>query len=202
MYTLEPLKYGYNALEPDIDARTVDIHYNKHHAGYLNRLNSLLQKNNYDYKYSMIEMLDHIDMFPLEDRDSILFTAGGVLNHDVYWNSVGPNHRVLPVGKLKNAIDQEFGSFDAFKASFIKKANAVTGSGWTFLVVNGEGKLEIINTSNQETPYLYHLTPIMALDLWEHSYYLKYQNLRADYINNFFNIVDFDSINRMYEKAL
>ena len=202
MYTLKPLKYDLNALEPVIDARTVDIHYNKHHAGYLNRLNGLLEKNNYDYRYSMVDMIDHIDMFPIEDRDAILFTAGGVLNHDLFWENMGPNNKVIPVGKLAEAINREFGGFEEFKAAFIKKANTLVGSGWTFLVVNSEGKLEIINTSNQETPYLYHLTPIMALDLWEHSYYLKYQNLRTDYINNFFNIVDFDSINKMYEATV
>ncbi|NLL44595.1 MAG: superoxide dismutase [Mollicutes bacterium] len=200
MYELPPLRYALNALEPYISERTVDIHYHRHHQGYLDKLNNFLNSVNYDYRYSLEELINHIDEFPINIRGQILYNAGGVLNHNLYWNSIGPGNKNIPVGTIKEAIDKEFGSFENFKEEFMKQAGLVVGSGWTFLVINGEGKLEIINTSNQETPYLYGLKPIMALDLWEHAYYLDYQNRRDQYISNFFQIVDFDMINKLYEK--
>ena len=202
MYKLPPLRYSYNALEPYIDATTVDIHYNKHHMGYLTRLNNALNGVNYDYQYSLEELVKHIEDFPIKLRGNILYNAGGVLNHNLYWYSISPNYNNKPVGLLKQAIDAKYGNYDKFKEEFIKEASLVVGSGWTFLVINHKGELEIVNTSNQETPYLYGLTPIMALDLWEHAYYLKYQNKREEYILNFFEIVDFDNINRLYEQKI
>ncbi|MDD2519089.1 MAG: superoxide dismutase [Bacilli bacterium] len=202
MYEISKLKYSYNALEPDIDSRTVEIHYEKHHHSYLNNLNKVLDSINYDYRYSLEELVKNIDMFPLEIRGDILFNAGGVLNHNLYWLSMSPNKNNIPVGKLKDAINEEYGSFENFKNEFIKTATILKGSGYTFLVINHNKKLEIINTSNQETPYLYGLIPIMTIDLWEHAYYLLYQNRRGEYIKNFFNIVDFVEINKLYEKNI
>lgn len=202
MYKLPLLNYSDDALEPYIDARTVDIHYNKHHMGYLNRLNNALNSVGYDYKYSLEELVNHIDEFPIKARGNILYNAGGVLNHNLYWYSISPNRNNKPVGLLKQAIDAKYGNYDKFKEQFIKEASFVVGSGWTFLVINHKGELEIINTSNQETPYLYGLIPIMALDLWEHAYYLKYQNKRDEYISNFFEIVDFDNMNKLYEQEI
>ena len=202
MYDMPNLPYSYDSLEPYIDEKTVRIHYEKHHKGYLNNLNEILKKINFQKKYSLMELVENIDELPIEDRGEILFNAGGVLNHNLYWQNMSSHKNNHPVGKIADAINKEYGSFEAFKNEFIKQASLMRGSGFTFLVINHEGKLEIINTPNQETPYLYGLIPIMALDLWEHSYYLLYQNRRSEYINNFFNIVDFVEINKLYEKNI
>lgn len=202
MYDLIKLPYQYNALEPNIDEKTVLIHYERHHRGYLNNLNRLLEEVEYKGNYTLLELVQNIDEFPMNKRDDILFNVGGVLNHNLYWLSMSPEKNIIPNGKLKEAIDNEYGSFENFKNEFIRLANLLKGSGYTFLVVNREDKLEIINTPNQETPYVYGLIPIMALDLWEHAYYLSYQNRRSDYINNFFNIVNFKEIGKLYEEAI
>lgn len=200
MYQKMKLKYGYKDLEPVIDSKTVNIHYNKHYQKYLDNLNKVLQELNYDFKYSVIELVNHIDEFPIQKRDTILFNAGGVINHELYFNSMTPRMNQRPVGELKKAIDDTYGNYENFKQEFIKTASYLVGSGYTFLVMNKENKLEIINTSNQETPYLYGLTPILALDLWEHAFYLKYQNRKDEYINNFFSIIDFENVNKLYEQ--
>lgn len=200
MYQKMKLKYGYKDLEPVIDSKTVNIHYNKHYQKYLDNLNKVLQELNYDFKYSVIELVNHIDEFPIQKRDAILFNAGGVINHELYFNSMTPRMNQRPVGELKKAIDETYGNYENFKQEFIKTASYLVGSGYTFLVMNKENKLEIINTSNQETPYLYGLTPILALDLWEHAFYLKYQNRKDEYINNFFSIIDFENVNKLYEQ--
>lgn len=201
MYQLKPLPYAYNALEPVISKRTLELHHDHHAQRYVDNLNATLAKINYDGRYTLPGLIFHISEFPLQERDQILYNAGGVLNHELYFDSMGSNVNHIPVGKIKEAINQTFGNYDNFKKKFIEQANYVIGSGYTFLTVTPEHKLEILNTSNQETPYLYGLTPIMALDLWEHAYYLDYQYKRADYINQFFSIVDFDRINENYEKT-
>lgn len=200
MYQKMKLKYGYEELEPVIDAKTVDIHYNKHYGKYLDNLNKVLQELNYDFRYSVVELINHIEEFPIEKRDTILFNAGGVINHELYFNSMTPRMNQKPVGELKKIIDQTYGNYENFKKEFIKTAGYLVGSGYTFLVMNKNNKLEIINTSNQETPYLYGLTPILALDLWEHAFYLKYQNRKDEYINNFFSIIDFENVSKLYEQ--
>lgn len=202
MYTLEPLTFSSNSLEPYLDAKTVEIHYGKHHANYLSKTNALLEANHYQAEYSLSELVNHLDLFPSEVRETLLFNIGGVLNHNLYWKTISPNQKNVPVDQIKMAIDLKYGSFDLFKEEFMKHANSMMGSGWVFLVINSNHELEIIKTKNQETPYTNHLIPIMALDLWEHAYYLKYQNLRTDYINNFFNIIDFDNINKLYEENI
>ena len=200
MYQKIKLKYGYEDLEPVIDSKTVNIHYNKHYQKYLDNLNKVLQELNYDFRYSVIELINHIDEFPIQKRDTILFNAGGVINHELYFNSMTARMNQRPVGYLKKAIDDTYGNYENFKQEFIKTASYLVGSGYTFLVMNKENELEIINTSNQETPYLYGLTPILALDLWEHAFYLKYQNRKDEYINNFFSIIDFENVNKLYEQ--
>ncbi len=201
MYQIKPLPYEYSDLEPFIDTRTVGIHYNNHYKGYLNRLNSLLDKENYDYRYSIYELASHIDEFPINVRGDILFNLGGVLNHELYFSNISPNKNTEPKGKLKLAIDSTFGSFNNFKEEFIKKTKKLVGAGYTFLVIRN-GKLEIVNMPNQETPYTYGMIPIMTIDLWEHAYYLKYQNNKDEYINNFFKIIDFDVVESLYKNAL
>lgn len=202
MYKKVSLPYSYDALDPVLNSDTVDTHYNKHYLGYLEKLNKFLDSVNYDYRYSKEDLVRHIDEIPLNVRDDVLYNLGGVINHELYFYSMGDKNINVPIGSIRNKIINQYGSFDAFKKEFIKMANYVVGSGYTFLVVNKNGDLEIINTSNQETPYLYGLIPIMALDLWEHAYYLVYKNRRGEYIENFFKIIDFNTINKNYENAL
>ena len=199
MYKPKTLKYDYNALEPYIDSETINIHYNKHYLNYLNRLNELLVSLNYDFKFTPEELIQNIEIFPLAKRDDIIFLVGGVINHELYFESMGPNNNE-PNGKLLNKINKQYGSYDNFKQEFIKNAKILVGSGYTSLVITKKGDLEIINTPNQDSPYLYGLKPILNLDLWEHSYYLKYRNRKDLYIEAFFNIIDFDTLNKRYEE--
>jgi len=194
MYTLDPLPYGYADLEPYIDTHTLGLHHNKHQRNYLNKLNELLTKNNYDYKYSLFELTKHIDEFNSNDREDILFNLGGVINHNIYFRSMSPKGE-NPNTILMRKIIGEFGSFDNFKDSFKKKALSLKGSGYTFLVLNNN-KLQIVNLSSQETPYYYNLTPLIGMDMWEHAYYINYENKKDIYIDNFFDIVDFSIANR------
>ena len=193
MYKLMKLPYTYNALEPDISALTVDIHYNKHHKKYNDNLNRLIQND--IYPINLIPQ--NIDKYPMEIRDEVLFNAGGVLNHDLYWNSLG-NIKSLPKGKLLLKINQTYGNFENFKNTFKKKKKKMTGSGYTFLVSNNND-LTIMNLPNQETPLSYGLTPLFTIDLWEHAYYLDYQNNRDLYIENFWNKANFDYASKTYE---
>ena len=193
MYKLMKLPYTYNALEPDISALTVDIHYNKHHKKYNDNLNRLIQND--IYPINLIPQ--NIDKYPKEIRDEVLFNAGGVLNHDLYWNSLG-NIKSLPKGKLLLKINQTYGNFENFKNTFTEKAKKMTGSGYTFLVSNNND-LTIMNLPNQETPLSYGLTPLFTIDLWEHAYYLDYQNNRDLYIENFWNKANFDYASKTYE---
>ena len=200
MYKLKPLLYSYNELEPYIGTKTITIHHEKHHRGYLDKLNSALVKANFDFSKPILWVIQNIKEFPLSLRGDILYNAGGVLNHDLYFDILHSNNVHEPSGNLLNAIIKDFGSFEKFKEAFIQNALKVIGSGWTFLVLTHDKKLQIINTSNQETPYLYGFIPIMALDLWEHAYYLDYQNNKQQYIDNFFLILDFDKIGKIYEE--
>lgn len=202
MYNRVPLPYEYDALEPYIDTKTVGIHYENHYMNYLNNLNKLLEKNNYKNEYTKEELVTHLDMFPLEDRGQILYNLGGVLNHELYFNNMSPNKKNQPVGALKQIIEKQYGTYENFKRELIQTAHYLVGSGYTFVVVNSKKQLEILNLSNQETPYSYELKPILALDLWEHAYYLTYQNNRDGYIRNFFEIIDFEQINQQYEKVI
>lgn len=196
MYKLKPLPYSYEALEPFIDTHTLGLHYHKHQQNYLNKLNELLEKNNYDYKYPIEELPKHIDEFPVEDRENILFNLGGVLNHDIYFRSMSPNPSIT--GELLEKIINTFGSYEKFKETFKKIALTLKGSGYTFLIVDMNQQLGIINLSNQDTPYSYNLLPLIGLDLWEHAYYLNYQYKKDLYIDNFFEILDFSFLNKTY----
>lgn len=199
MYTIKSLNYNYDYLEPYISSRTVNIHYNGHYKKYLDNLNALLIKNNYDFRYSKEELVNHIDIFPLKDRGDILFNLGGVLNHELYFDNMGYDN--MPNGLLKEKIDKQYGSFENFKKEFIENTKNLVGSGYTFLIVNKNKELEILNVSNQDTPYSYGVIPIMNIDLWEHAYYLDYQNDRNKYVQNFFSIVDFGKISKKYEET-
>ena len=202
MYKSVILPYNYGDLEPVLNSETINVHYNKHYLGYLEKLNKILNDINYDYRYTKEELVSHIDEIPIDVRDDVLYNLGGVLNHELYFYSMSNNKVNVPIGALRKKIIDEYGTIENFKDEFIKTANKLVGSGYTFLVLNNNLKLEIINTPNQETPYLYGLIPIMALDLWEHAYYLVYRNRRGEYIEKFFEIVDYNNINKNYEKAV
>lgn len=200
MYKAKPLPYDYDALEPVISSTTVNIHYNKHYKNYLNKLNNLLEKVKYDKNYQIKDIIINIDKFPIEIRGDILFNAGGVINHELYFSSMDQVSN-RPTGKLGNKINEKYGNYENFKKKFIEEANKLVGSGYTFLVMDGSD-LKIINTSNQESPYSYGFIPLLTIDLWEHAYYLDYQNNRGDYINNFFSIINFNEAEKIYESNI
>ena len=194
----EKIKLDYDSLEPYIDDTTLDIHYNKHYQNYLDELNNKLKKNNYDYKYSMEELATRIDMFDIEDRAEILYYLGGCLNHELYFYIMSNNMNNQPKGKVKERIEEEFGSYDNLKKELKKKAMALKGSGSIALVID-KGRLKIVTNYNQDTPYSYRAYPLICIDMWEHSYYLKYNNNKSDYIDNWFNLIDFDKVEKLYE---
>lgn len=200
MYKQMPLEY--ESLEPFISDRTLDIHYNKHYLNYLNKLNNALEKAGYKGNLTKEEMVKQIDIFNIKDRGEILYNLGGVLNHELYFKNMSDKKNNLPVDEIKKAIINQYGSFDEFKKEFIKTSKELVGSGYTFVVINSSKKLDIINLPNQDNPYMFDLVPIMALDLWEHAYYLDYQNRRDEYINNFFSIIDFEKINEIYKENI
>ena len=187
----------YKSLDPYIDDRTLDLHYNAHYRNYTDKLNKYLNDINYDYKDSPIYLAKHIDILPMENRDEILFNLGGYLNHSLYFYNMTNKKKDIPI-ELLNLINKYFGSFSLFKEEFIDMAMEVKGSGYTFLVMDKNNKLRIINTSNQDTPYYYGFTPIMTIDVWEHAYYLKYTYLRKKYLENVFDIIDFDKVYKLY----
>ena len=187
----------YKSLDPYIDDRTLDLHYNAHYRNYTDKLNKYLNDINYDYKDSPIYLAKHIDILPMENRDEILFNLGGYLNHSLYLYNLTNKKKDIPI-ELLNLINKYFGSFSLFKEEFIDMAMEVKGSGYTFLVMDKNNKLRIINTSNQDPPYYYGFTPIMTIDVWEHAYYLKYTYLRKKYLENVFDIIDFDKVYKLY----
>ena len=197
MYKLEPLPYLYQDLEPYIDTHTLGLHHNKHEKNYLNNLNNLLIKNNYDFKYSLNELIYNIDEFNSEDKENILFNLGGVLNHNLYWKSMSPN-KENPKGDLNEALKNKFNSIDNFFKLFKECALKLKGSGYTFLVLNQSDELEIINTKNQDLPQLLGYIPLFTIDMWEHAYYLNYKNNKSEYIDNFIEIADFTFANKIY----
>ncbi len=201
MYNLMTLPYPYNGLIPDIDEEVVTIHYDKHHRGYVNRLNAALEQANYSGNYRLEEIPSHIDEFPLPLRGDILYNAGGVLNHNLYWLSLN-SQKNAPSGNLLYKINAQYGNFENFRKDFIQRAKQLVGSGYTFLVSNNRGDLTIVNLVNQETPFSYNLIPLFTIDLWEHAYYLQYKNDRDSYINNFWNKANFDYASRKYDEIV
>ena len=192
----QKIELPYTTLEPYISDRTLTIHYNNHYLNYLNKLNELVDNT----KYNKIELFNNLDDYNIELRDKILFNLGGVVNHELYFNNFSLNKNNIPIGSIKEQIDKQYNNYDNFKKEFKDIALSLTGSGYTFLVINENKELQIINMPNQESPYMYGMIPIMALDLWEHAYYLDYQNNKSKYIDAFFEIIDFDKINKLYEK--
>ncbi len=196
----EKIKLDYNSLEPFIDDETLDLHYNKHYGKYLDNLNRLLKENNYKFT-SLYDLVENIDKINLNDRGEILFNLGGVINHSLYFYNMSNFGNNIPSGELGLEINKVYGSYDNFKKEFKKSALNLEGSGYTFLVLDNN-KLKIINTSNQDSPYYYGFIPILALDLWEHSYYLKYKNRKDEYIDAWFNLIDFKKTNKLYVNSI
>ena len=198
-YTLPALPYAFNALEPFIDAKTMEIHYSKHHQGYVNNLNAALEKEP-SVTADLETLLKDLDSVPESIRTAVRNNGGGHFNHAFFWPQLKVNHQEAPVGNLIAALTQTFGSYDGFKEAFAKAAATRFGSGWAWLIKNNQGALEVVSTPNQDTPLTLG-TPLLGLDVWEHAYYLNYQNRRPDYIQAFFSIVDWDLIEERFNKA-
>jgi len=198
-YTLPALPYAFNALEPFIDAKTMEIHYSKHHQGYVNNLNAALEKAP-SVTADLETLLKDLDSVPESIRTAVRNNGGGHFNHAFFWPQLKVNHQEAPVGNLSAALTQTFGSYDGFKEAFAKAAATRFGSGWAWLIKNNQGALEVVSTPNQDTPLTLG-TPLLGLDVWEHAYYLNYQNRRPDYIQAFFSIVDWDLIEERFNKA-
>jgi superoxide dismutase, Fe-Mn family len=199
-YELPDLPYPKDALEPNIDARTMEIHHGKHHAGYTNKVNAALEGHEFA-SLPIEEVLQRIDEVPDNIRQAVINNGGGYANHKLFWTIMSPNGGGKPKGELAKAIDDEFGSFDAFKEEFTSKAAGQFGSGWGWLCVDGSGGLKVISTANQDSPYMQGLTPILGVDVWEHAYYLHYQNRRPDYLAAFWNVVNWDQVEENYKAA-
>ena len=193
----ERIKLDYTSLEPVIDDRTLDLHYNVHYRNYTDKLNKLLKESNYSYKYTPAFLAQNINIIPLNYRGEILFNLGGYLNHTLYFHNLTNKNKEVPP-KLLDEINKYFGSFSDFENEFISMAKELKGSGYTFLVLDKNNKLRIINMSNQDTPYYYGFIPIMTIDVWEHAYYLKYTYDRVKYLNSIFDIIDFDKVYELY----
>lgn len=198
-FELPSLKYSYDALEPHIDSKTMEIHHGKHHAGYTNNLNNAIKDSDLEGK-SIEEILTNLNL----DNSAVRNNGGGFYNHCLFWNILSPSGGGEPAGAMSDAISNSFGSFDEFKTLFSKAAATRFGSGWAWLCVHPGGNLEICSTANQDNPLMKGIgcggTPILALDVWEHAYYLNYQNRRPDYIAGFFNVVDWNSVSALFDQ--
>lgn len=198
-YELPKLPYSYNALEPHIDAKTMEIHHSKHHAAYIAKVNAALEGTGIDL--SIEDLISNLDKVPEAQRQAVRNNGGGHANHSLFWTVMSANGGGQPTGKLAKAIDDVFGSFEHFKELFSAAAANRFGSGWAWLVVDGN-KLAIESTPNQDNPLMEGRTPILGLDVWEHAYYLNYQNRRPDYINAFFNVIDWEAVSDRYAAAI
>ncbi len=199
-YELPPLPYAYDALEPHIDARTMEIHHTKHHQAYIDKVNAALDGHADLAAKSIDDLVAGLADVPDAIRGAVQNNGGGHANHSLFWQVMGPGAGGAPSGDLAAAIDAAFGSFDDFKAQFANAAATRFGSGWAWLVVDG-GKLAVTSTANQDNPRTNGQTPILGLDVWEHAYYLNYQNRRPDYIEAFWNVVNWDEVGRRYADA-
>ncbi len=197
-FTLPALPYAFDALEPHIDARTMEIHHGKHHQGYTNNLNGAIEGTDLEGK-SIEDILQNLDM----NNGAVRNNGGGYYNHSLFWEVMSPNGGGEPTGDLAVAINDAFGSFEAFKDAFSTAAKTQFGSGWAWLCVHKGGKVEVASTPNQDNPLMPGVkcsgTPILGLDVWEHAYYLNYQNRRPDYVNAFFNVINWAEVSKRYE---
>lgn len=199
-YTLPELPYAYDALAPHIDEETMVIHHDKHHAAYVTKVNAALENHPELAELSIEELMQKLDSVPSDIKSAVQNNGGGHANHSLFWEILSPNGGGQPSGALADAINETFESFEAFKEKFNATGANRFGSGWAWLVVT-DGKLEVIDTLNQDSPLSLGKTPILGLDVWEHAYYLNYQNKRPDYISAFWNVVNWDEVSKRYEAA-
>jgi Fe-Mn family superoxide dismutase len=200
-FTLPDLPYAYDALEPHIDEQTMRVHHDKHHAGYTKKLNAALEKHPELNPDDAEELLRNLDRVPEDIRKDVRNNGGGYVNHSMFWKIMSPNGGGEPKGALADAVRSAFGSFDAFKEKFSSAATGRFGSGWAWLVVGRDGKLQVVDTPNQDNPLSDGHKPLMGVDVWEHAYYLKYQNKRPEYVDAWWNTVNWDEVGKRYEKA-
>ena len=198
-FELPKLPYDYNALEPYLDAMTMEVHYSKHHAAYTNKLNAALENNPEFFEKNIVEILSDLESVPAPIRTAVRNNGGGYYHHNIWWEQFSPNKGGEPNGDLAQAINSYFGNFSEFKNTLKNAALTVFGSGWAWLVKDSDGKLSVIGTPNQDSPASMGLEPLLGIDVWEHSYYLKYQNRRDEYIENFWHVVDWDVIAKRYK---
>lgn len=199
-YQLPPLPYAFNALEPHIDARTMEIHHDKHHAAYVTNLNKAVEGTEWDNK-PIEDVLRNIEKVPENIRTAVRNHGGGHANHSMFWTTIGGGKGGQPSGKLADAIQTQLGGFDAFKTAFSAAAAGRFGSGWAWLSVDKNKKLVVESSANQDSPLMHGNTPILGIDVWEHAYYLLYQNRRPDYIASFYNVIDWGAVSKLYEAA-
>lgn len=200
-FELPALPYAVDALEPHIDARTMEIHHGKHHAAYVNNLNTALESHPALLNKGIDDLVRNLDGVPEAVRTAVRNNGGGHANHSMFWLLMAPGMGGAPRGDVAKAIDKAFQSFDAFKEAFTRSAMGRFGSGWAWLVVDSSSGLKIVSTANQDTPLSDGLTPVLGLDVWEHAYYLKYQNRRADYVGAWWNVVNWDEVERRFKAA-
>lgn len=199
-YQLPELPYAYDALEPHIDKETMNIHHTKHHNTYITNVNNALEGHDELAAKSVEELVANLDVVPENIRMAVRNNGGGHANHSLFWTILSPNGGGEPTGDLAAAINAKFGSFDTFKEQFAAAATTRFGSGWAWLVVTG-GELEVTSTPNQDSPLMEGKTPVLGLDVWEHAYYLNYQNRRPDYVSAFWNVVNWDEVSKLYAAA-
>lgn len=200
-YELPPLPYDYSALEPHIDTQTMQLHHDKHHAAYVNNLNAALQNNSEFASLPIDELVRRLNDVPENIRTAVRNNGGGHANHSMFWKIMTPNGGGEPTGELASAIQQAFGSFDAFKTAFNDAGTKRFGSGWAWLVLDRNGKLRVMSTANQDSPLTEGLYPVMGNDVWEHAYYLKYQNRRPEYLNAWWNVVNWNEVAARYTQG-
>jgi Fe-Mn family superoxide dismutase len=198
-YTLPELPYAHNALEPHIDAKTMEIHHGKHHNGYVTKVNAALEGTDLGSK-SIEDLISDLNAVPADKQNAVRNNGGGHANHSLFWSVMSPEGGGEPTGALAEAINGAFGSFDAFKEKFAAAAGTRFGSGWAWLSVDG-GKLVVESTPNQDNPLMEGRTPILGLDVWEHAYYLNYQNRRPDYVAAFFNVINWEAVSARFDAA-
>lgn len=201
-HTLPALPYAYDALEPHIDAKTMEIHHSRHHQTYINNLNAALADLPELAALPLEALLARIDSLPAQVQGAVRNHGGGHANHSLFWQVMSPQGGGEPDGELAAVMERDLGGLEAFKQAFTQAALSRFGSGWAWLVVDGRGKLQVVSSANQDSPLMEGLTPILGLDVWEHAYYLKYQNKRPDYIAAFYNVIDWSEVARRYVAAL
>ncbi|WP_145949937.1 superoxide dismutase [Paenibacillus sp. Y412MC10] len=201
-FQLPPLPYPNDALEPHIDAQTMEIHHDRHHNTYVTNLNAALENAPELQNKSLEELISNLDSVPENIRTAVRNNGGGHANHSLFWEIIAPKGEDKPNGLLAQAIDSELGGLDKFKEEFTKAATTRFGSGWAWLVVDKNGKLAVTSTPNQDNPLMEGQTPVLGLDVWEHAYYLKYQNKRPDYIAAFWNVLNWDVVSKRYQEIV